>query len=140
MKYLAILLILGLGGLYAFNLLDDGQSGKTKTLSQLEQVGEKCSGIRDRATAGVVPIIEFQKLELESRRANVLTNCMRDHGYVENLAWAPSVMSLAKEHASELGISQDEALEYLRRAAMQSFIPTSNVDYWVAQNKPAKAQ
>ena len=140
MKYLAILLMLGLGGLYAFNLLDDGQSSKTKPLSQLEQVGEKCSGIRDRATADVVPIIEFQKLELESRRANVLTNCMRDHGYVENPVWAGSATPLAKKHASELGISQDEALEYLRRVAMQSFIPTSEIGYWVVQNKPAKAQ
>lgn len=139
MKYLAILLMLGLSGLYAFNLLDDGQSGQTQPLSQLQQVGEKCSGIRDRATADVVPIIEFQKLELESRRANVLTNCMRDHGYVENPAWVVSAMPLAKKHANELGISQDEALEYLRRVAMQSFIPTSKVGYWVLQNKPSKA-
>jgi hypothetical protein len=139
LKYLAILLMLGLGGLYAFNLLDDGQSGQTKLPNQLEQVGEKCSGIRDRATADVVPIIEFQKLELESRRANVLANCMRDHGYVENPAWAVSAMPLAKKHASELGISQDEALEYLRRIAMQSFIPTSEVGYWLLQNKPSKA-
>lgn len=140
MKFLAIILILGLGSLYAFNLLDDGQSDQAKPPSQLEKVGEKCAGIRDRATADVVPIIEFQKLELESRRANVLNNCMRDHGYVENPAWKGSALPLAKKHANELGISQDEALEYLRRIAMQNFSPSSELDYWIAQNKPAKAQ
>lgn len=136
MKYLVILLVLGLVGLYAFNLLDDGQSNQTITLSELEQVGEKCSGIRDRATADVVPIIEFQKLELESRRASILTNCMRDHGYIENPAWVGSASQLAKRHATELGISQDEALEHLRRTTMQSFIPSSKVTYWIAFKKP----
>lgn len=127
--------MIGLGSLYAFNLLDDGQSGLAKPLSQLQQVGEKCSGIRDRATADIVPIIEFQKLELESRRANVLTQCMQDHGYVENPAWSEHVASVARDRAAAANISESEALQHLRRAAMQDFIVSSAVPYWVALKK-----
>lgn len=140
MKYLVIFLFVGLGGLYAFNLLDDEQSNQVRPLSQLEQAGEKCSGIRDRATADIVPIVEFQKLELESRRANVLSNCMRDHGYIENPVWVSHVAPLAKKNASASNISQDEALEQLRRAEMQNFIPSSEVSFWLVSKPPVQAE
>lgn len=135
MKYLVILMIV-VGGWYAFSLVDDEESTQAKPLSQLQQAGEKCTSIRDRATADFVPIIEFQKLELESRRASVLSNCMRDHGYIENPAWANHASALASKNAIASNISQSEALEHLRRVAMQQFIATSNVSYWAVAKQP----
>lgn len=135
MKYLFLFLVLALGGLYGFNLFYDDTT-KASALSDLEAVGEKCMSIRDRATANVVPIIEFQKLELESRRANVLSSCMGDHGYVQNPAWSQHALPMAKEEASKRNISQDEALEHLRRIDMLSFTAKSDIPFWVRSKKP----
>lgn len=136
MKYLFLLVALVLAGLYGFNLFYDDTTEASRDLTALEAVGEKCMSIRDRATANVVPIVEFQKLELESRRANVLSNCMGDHGYLQNPAWSQYALPSAKAEASKQNISQDEALEHLRRIEMLNFAATSDIPFWVKSKKP----
>lgn len=140
MKYLFLLVALVLGGLYGFNLFYDDATKTSQTLTALEAVGEKCLSIRDRATANVVPIVEFQKLELESRRANVLSSCMADHGYVQNPAWSKHALPIAKEEASKRSISQDEALEHLRRIEMLEFAVTEDIPFWVKSKTSNIAQ
>jgi hypothetical protein len=131
LKYLALLLMLGVMGLYAFNLRDDDQP-IARPLTALQQTGEKCLSIRDRATADIVPIIEFQRLELESRRANVLLRCMQDHRYTENPAWLTYTMPIAKANAIALNISTDEALETLKREQMTILVTdTKHPTYWI---------
>lgn len=101
-------------------------------LTQLEQVGDKCVAISENATATIVPIIEFQKIELISRKANVVLRCMNDNKFVENPAWIKYAAPFAKDDAIKAKISYDEALENLRRKDMLVF--TNMVDkpvFWV---------
>lgn len=87
--------------------------------------------IRDRATANIVPIVEFQQLELESRRATVFASCMKDHGFSENPAWLKYAEPLARQDSTESGISYDEALENLRRSEMLILTPSPpHPMYW----------
>ncbi|MBC7788051.1 MAG: hypothetical protein H7Z18_11660 [Methylophilaceae bacterium] len=90
-------------------------------LTQLEQVGDKCVGISENATATIVPIIEFQKIELISRKANVVLRCMNDNKFVENPAWLTYAAPIAKADALKAQISYDEALENLKRKDMLVF-------------------
>ncbi len=90
-------------------------------LTQLEQVGDKCVAISENATATIVPIIEFQKIELISRKANVVLRCMNDNKFVENPAWLKYAMPIAKANALKSQISYDEALENLKRKEMVVF-------------------
>lgn len=126
MKYIVIILaVLGVVGLWILNQFDGML--KTKTTHQmtvLQQVGDKCVGISESATATIVPIIEFQKLELASRKANVVTRCMNDYGYVENPAWNQYAKPIAEKVAEQSRISYDEALENLKRSSMLVFSPT----------------
>lgn len=101
-------------------------------LTQLEQLGDKCVAISENATANIVPIIEFQKIELISRKANVVLRCMNDNKFVENPAWIKYAAPIAKDDAIKAKISYDEALENLRRKDMLVF--TNMVDkpmFWV---------
>ena len=134
MKYTAIsLIVLGVIGYSIFSSLGGTSTASSShPISLLEQVGDKCVGISESATATIVPIIEFQKLELVSRKANVVLRCMNDHGFVENPAWTQYAMPMAKQLAKHSNISDDEALENLKRSAMLIFSPVSGQPmFWV---------
>ena len=91
-------------------------------------------GISENSTATVVPIIEFQELELISRRANIVLRCMNDHGFVENPAWVNYAQPIAQHDAIHSNISFDEALENLRRSKMLVFAAVSGQPmFWVKQ-------
>lgn len=100
--------------------------------TQLEQIGDKCVGIAENATATIVPIIEFQKIELISRKANVVLRCMNDNHFVENPAWVKYAMPTAQQAGTANQISTDEALENMKRKAMLIFVATKNTPlFWV---------
>ncbi len=134
MKYIVIILVLmGVVGLIVLNLFDEMSKAKSPhQITLLEQIGDKCVGISENATATIVPIIEFQKLELVSRKANVVLRCMNDHGFVENPAWIKYAQPIAKQKAEQSNISYDEALENLKRSAMLIFsAATGQPMFWI---------
>lgn len=124
MKYIVIaLVILGMiGFFFIFNpFTATSKATSTRQTTVLEKVGDKCVGISESATATIVPIIEFQKLELISRKANVVLRCMNDHGFIENPAWIQYAQPIAQQNANQSKISYDEALENLKRSNMLIF-------------------
>ena len=57
------------------------------TISLLQKIGGKCSDAADRSVANKIPLIELQKLEVISKKANVLKLCMQDHDFDQSPAW-----------------------------------------------------
>lgn len=99
--------------------------------AELMKAGGECVAISEQATAHLVPKLEFQRLELAGRKANVLVRCMADHGFQQNPAWLRYVEPIAARVASEQHISLDEAIENLKRKDMLVFTAqASKPDYW----------
>ena len=87
----------------------------------------------------MMPKVEFQRLELAGRKANVVVRCMNDRNFVQNPAWLKYAQPLAMKNAAEQNISQDEALENLKRHDMLVFTPVKeHPSYWL-QSKPGKS-
>ena len=95
----------------------------TPAQSLMIKVGDKCAGIAENSIANKVPILEFQKLELLSTRAAVLSNCMHDNGYAQNAAWLTYAEPIVKAMAGNEKISFNEALTKFSRTEMQLFTP-----------------
>ncbi len=110
-----------------FLVINQSQSLSNPQITRLERMGDECTGISEKAIIGMTPVVEFQKLELLSRKANVLKNCMADRGFREDPAWRKYAEPLAKARASEQNISFDEAIENIRK-----------VDMWVFRKQPER--
>jgi hypothetical protein len=134
--FLVFILISAVSGIaHLTKKLDDSNNEKINTPTVLEKQGDICAGIAENAVANLHAIIEFQKLELLARKANVMKRCMEDHGFIENPAWLTSASSLANQTALKLNISNDEALENLKKQDM--YILTVRKDkplYWKKPN------
>ena len=137
MRYIVITVVF-ITGLWAVNYYTDFDfstpSLQTHEVqnSALIKAGEDCVAISEQATAHMIPKVEFQKLELAGRKANVMVRCMQDRSFVQNPAWLKYAQPLAVKHASAQNISQDEALENLKRTDMLVF--TASADrpmYWL---------
>lgn len=106
---------------------------------QMQKIGYKCLDFGDRAVAKDIPIIEFQKLERISKRANVIVTCMQDNGYKVNAAWLEYAKPIATADAEKNKISFDEAITNLSRKDMQVFeLDEKRPSYWV-KDSPAKS-
>ncbi|ADI29374.1 hypothetical protein [Methylotenera versatilis] len=127
-------LVLTLAFLTWFFLINNQNQSSTKQeVTQLERMGDECVGISEKAVIGMTPVVEFQKLELLSRKANVLKNCMADRGFREDPAWRKYAEPLAKAIASEQKISFYEAIETMRKADMLLFKKQPQHPlYWLA--------
>jgi hypothetical protein len=96
-------------------------------------MGDECEGISEKAIIGMTPVVEFQKLELLSRKANVLKRCMADRGFNEDAVWRKYAEPLAKLNASKQNISFDEAIENIRKVDMWVFKKESQRPlYWIS--------
>ena len=116
-----------------FLIYNQDQSSSKQEVTQLERMGDECVGISEKAVIGMTPVVEFQKLELLSRKANVLKNCMADRGFREDPAWRKYAEPLAKINASKQNISFDEAIENMRKADMLFFKKQPQRPlYWLA--------
>jgi len=130
---ITVLLLLAAWG---FNYFGDTEFNLSSKQNQqknqaLIKAGDDCVSISERASAHLVPKLEFQRLELEARKANVVVRCMADHDFYQSSAWLKYSEPIAVKNASELHISVDEALEKLKRADMLVFEPESNKPvYW----------
>lgn len=108
------------------------QPSQTPAQATLLKIGEKCLDFGERAVAKDTPIIEFQMLAREAKKANVINNCMTDNGYVQNPAWAKYAQPIATANAQKDNISSDEATASLGRKHLQVFTPVpEQPDYWV---------
>ena len=134
--FLVFILISAVSGIaHLTKKLDDSNNEKINTPTVLEKQGDICAGIAENAVANLHAIIEFQKLELLARKANVMKRCMEDHGFIENPAWLTYASSHANQTALKLNISNDEALENLKKQDM--YILTVRKDkplYWKKSN------
>jgi hypothetical protein len=102
-------------------------------ITRLERMGDECVGISEKAIIGITPVVEFQKQELLSRKANVLKNCMADRGFYEDIVWRKYTEPLAKLSASKQKISLDESIENIRKVDMWVFKKQDKRPlYWVS--------
>jgi hypothetical protein len=98
----------------------------------LIKIGEKCLDFGERAVAKDTPIIEFQMLAREAKKANVVNTCMTDNGYIQNPAWSKYAQPIVAANAQKNNTSSDEAFANLSRKHMQVFSPVAErPDYWV---------
>ncbi|CAN1530023.1 hypothetical protein MCEORH2_01401 [Methylophilaceae bacterium] len=126
-----ILLLLGLA--YAINM-NWLQAPKANTPSVLEKAGNDCAGIADNAVAHMQALVPFQVLEKEGRKINVMRRCMADRGYIENPKWLAYGAPLAKQRATKEGVSEDEAIESIRRLSMMVYASQDQQPiYWTAK-------
>jgi len=116
----SLAVILGLL-VWFFLINNQNQSSTKQEVTQLERMGDECTSISEKAIIGMTPVVEFQKLELLSRKANVLKNCMADRGFREDPVWRKYAESLARGNAIEQSISFDEAIENMRKVDMWNF-------------------
>lgn len=144
MKHIVIAAVL-LSGLWAINYYTDFdfatlslQANEVQN-SALIKAGEECVAISEQATAHMVPKVEFQKLELAGRKANVVVRCMQDRNFIQNPAWLNYAQPLANKHAAAQQISPDEALENMKRADMLIFTAAAGrPSYWLEIKSKAK--
>lgn len=105
----------------------------SQEITRLERIGDECLTISEKAIIGMTPVVEFQKLELLSRKANVLKNCMADRGLHEDAVWRKYAEPLAKINASKQNISFDEAIENIRKVDMWVFKKQDQRPlYWIS--------
>lgn len=133
-QLIGLILLIGIVVWYVWNNQEGADTSSAVVLDNtpLERDGDQCLGITEKAMEGKVAIIEFQRLELISRRANVFARCMRDRGYIENPNWLKLALPQAEKLAKPNEISKDEALENLRREAMFKLKPTKvGPIYWL---------
>lgn len=117
-----------------FFLIAPSNEGFTQhSISQLERMGDECVAISEKAIIGMTPVVEFQKLEILSRKANVMKNCMADRGFKEDPAWRKYAEPQAKINASRQNISFDEAIENIRKVDMWQFYRQDQRQlYWIS--------
>jgi len=125
---LIVLLIPAIIYLFAFNQISRSQHVE-KTM--LEKVGDECAGIAENSVANMTAVVEFQKLEIQGRKFNVMRRCMADHAYFESPKWTAYAKPIAQSNSLNQKISEDEAIENLRRSHMVIFKTNSNQPiYW----------
>lgn len=119
--------VLGLAVWYWQNLHETDQ---TVPRTALAQTINQCDLIASKAAAALPEALPFQKLEKAARQSRVLDRCMQDQGYRENPAWRPYALPIVRQMAAQQQVSEDEAYETLRRAAMLQAEKPDVVTYW----------
>lgn len=100
-------------------------------VTELTRAGDECVAISEKASAHLIPKLEFQRLELVARKANVVVRCMADRHFEQNPAWLEYTQPIAAKISLEQRISTDEAIENLKRTDMLIFKPHANKPvYW----------
>ena len=127
-KYVLVALLVG-AGWWFFNNTETAPSAQN---SELAHVLNECDVITEKAAADLVAIVEFQKLEIAGRKANVFKTCMKDRAYHENPAWTKYATPLATQKAKNENTSVDEAFENLRRVNMVVAQPSQDKPwFWI---------
>lgn len=142
MKTFVVVLVLVVVGwaifYYKDALLSSTAINTDPQISMLTRAGDECVAISEKATAHIIPTLEFQRMELIGRKANVMMRCMADRHFYQNPAWLKYAEPIAKKNAKVQHISDNEALENLKRSDMLFFEPVqSKPIYWKYVKSPA---
>lgn len=139
MKILAVVLLLIVSwAVYYFSDAPFFDGSSQKQTSAIMKAGGECIAIAEEATAHINPQLEFQRLELKGRKANVIMRCMGDRHFYQSIVWLKYAEPAAKKIALDTNISYDEALENLKREDMLIFEPQQNKPvFWQYQKAPA---
>lgn len=122
-------------GLWLLNNLETDVAQKPQNTELAHAVNE-CDAITEKAAMSLVAVVEFQKLEIAGRKANVFKICMKDRAYIENPVWTKYAAPIATQKAKTENTSKDEAFENLRRAKMIVPVPNQNEPlFWVKVNE-----
>ncbi len=118
-------------------LLLDNKEDSTDELAivkdiELSLVIIQCENITEKSAANLTAIVEFQKLEIEGRKAHVFKTCMQDRGYNKNPKWDDYIASITKKLSRDTDTSMGEAYENLTRIEMKlSQTVTGQPFYWL---------
>ena len=113
------------------NILNASIQDPPQQVTELTRAGDECVAISEKASAHLIPKLEFQRLELIARKANVVVRCMADRHFEQNPAWLEYMQPIAAKISLEQRISTDEAIENLKRADMLVFKPDADKPvYW----------
>ena len=103
--------------------------------ANLIKIGDRCVDFGERAVANDTPTIEFQKLQREANRSDVVLRCMTDNGYVQNPLWLKYAEPIAANEAASMKISVSEAMVNFSRKQMRLFEKTDTQPiYWIKKN------
>ena len=106
---------------------------------QMIQAMNECDGIADKAVINLQEFLEFQKIEKLARKSRVMQLCMSDRGYRVNPAWLNSHQAEAHALALRENISDDAAVEELKRQHMYPGSVQETPFFWAAINKKANS-
>ena len=87
----------------------------------LEDKGNFCLSIAEKSVANRQAIVEFQKYEILGDKGMVMRKCMENNGFEENPAWLIENKKVIQEKIKDSQISEDEAIENLKREAIYIF-------------------
>ena len=121
---------------FSFNFYLLSQSNlPNKTL--LEEKGNFCLGISEKAVADRQAIVEFQKYEILGDKAMVMRKCMDESGFEENPIWVSENLKVLQTKGKEADISEDAVMENLKKEAIYIFVNSNDQPlYWRSkQNK-----
>lgn len=100
----------------------------------LELAGDACLTIAENAAGKINAVVEFQRLEKESRKLHVFETCMHDRSYIENPAWQKYAEPLARKTAAEKQLSFDEVFTAMSREHMLQLKPQKDKPiYWLTR-------
>ena len=102
---------------------------------QMMQAMNECDGIADKAVINLQEFLEFQKIEKLARKSRVMQLCMSDRGYRVNPAWLNSHQAEAHALALRENISDDAAVEELKRQHMYPSSVQETPFFWTAMRK-----
>lgn len=132
---MALVALLAGAGWWLFNNAETDTAQKPQNTEFAHAVNE-CDAITEKAAINLVAVVEFQKLEIAGRKANVFKTCMKDRAYIENPAWTKYATPIAAQKAKTENTSKDEAFENLRRAKMIVAMPNPDEPlFWIKVNE-----
>jgi len=115
---------------FSFNSYFFSQSSSPKK-TLLEEKGNFCLGVAEKAVADRQAIVEFQKYEILGDKAMVMRKCMDENGFEENPNWLSENIKIVQAKSKDADISEDGVLENLKREAIYIFVNSSNQTlYW----------
>jgi DNA-binding phage protein len=115
---------------FSFNFYFLKQSSIPKN-TLLEEKGNFCLGVAEKAVANRQAIVEFQKYEILGDKAMVMRKCMEENGFEENPNWLNENLKVVQATRKSNEISEDAAMENLKREAIYRFVNSNDQPlYW----------
>jgi len=128
----AMLVLVGIAYAVFTYLQIDKQDDLPAPPTPLQLAGDACQTIAENAAAKINAVVDFQKLEKQSRKLHVFETCMHDRSYQENPAWLKYAEPLARKVSEEKQLSFDEVLTEMSREQMLELKPESDKPiYWI---------